>query len=245
MKTDADTENWFLLMDPSWAPETQDEAPPLHAVVGLWPVSPEGEVGRFRTNPSYVPSNPTSPHDPLDAVMRLLLRGEAEVEHLQMLLRDTLYDLAMNGDGRPLVMNSPDDVPCTVVATSEGHRGRVSSPEWRRVDLTDLVELLADGVDVLFNPGGPASVRLAGEFIRRTLVMSEEEVRAAYDSLHDDRPLEVLPWEVPPVDASPADAPLSDASPADAPSVDASPVEAPSVDAPPVADARPATTPQV
>ncbi|MFI9009975.1 type VII secretion system-associated protein [Actinosynnema sp. NPDC053489] len=195
---DADTENWFLLMDPAWQPEREDEAPPVRAVVGLWPVDPDGVVGRFRTNPSYEPSDPDSPSDPLDAVLRLLMRGEAESDQLRLLLRDSLFDLAMNGDGRPLVMRSPDDVPCVVVATSEPHRRRVSSPDWRRLDLADLVDLLADDLDVLINPGGPAAVRLLGDFMRRTRVMSEEDVAAAYERFRDGRTLEVVPWEVPP-----------------------------------------------
>ncbi|WP_063741530.1 type VII secretion system-associated protein [Saccharothrix syringae] len=196
---DADTENWFLLMDPSWQPESEDDPPPLEAVVGLWPVEPEGGVGRFRANPSYVPSDPQSPTDPLDAVIRLLMKGEAEADQLQLLLRDSLFDIAMNGDGRPLVMRSPDDVPCVAVTTSEVHRRRVASPEWQRIDLDDLVVFLGDEVDVLFNPGGPASVRLLGDFMRRTHAMSEEEVAAAYERFRDGRTLEVVPWDVPPV----------------------------------------------
>ncbi|MGM1060378.1 type VII secretion system-associated protein [Saccharothrix sp. Mg75] len=199
---DADTENWFLLMDPTWQPESEDEAPPLEAVVGLWPVEPEGQVGRFRANPSYVPSDPDSPTDPLDAVLRLLMKGEAEAEQLQLLLRDSLFDVAMNGDERPLVMRSPDDVPCVVIATSEVNRRRVFSPEWQRIDLSDLVVMLADGVDVLFNPGGPASARLLGDFMRRTHVMTEEDVAAAYEKFRDGRTLEVVPWDVPPASAA-------------------------------------------
>ncbi|WP_306750437.1 type VII secretion system-associated protein [Saccharothrix yanglingensis] len=199
MEADADVENWFLLMDPSWEPQTEDEAPPLEAVVGLWPVKPDGGLGPFRTNPGYLPSNPDSPADPMDAMLRLVISGDAEVEQFQLLMRDSLFDIAMNGDDRPLVMRSPDDVPCVVIATSEVHRLRVSSPDWRRIDLVELVNMLADDVDVLFNPGGPASVRLVGDFMRRALALSDEEVGATYQRFHGGQSLEVLPWEVPPV----------------------------------------------
>ena len=36
-QTDSPLENWFLLMDPAWSPAKENEAPPIEAVVGLWP----------------------------------------------------------------------------------------------------------------------------------------------------------------------------------------------------------------
>lgn len=58
-----------------------------------------------------------------------------------------------------------------------------------RVDLDDLVVLLADGVDELFNPGGPASVRLAGDFLCETMTRSDIEPQPAGE-------LRVFSWEV-------------------------------------------------
>ncbi|MCK2244219.1 MULTISPECIES: type VII secretion system-associated protein [unclassified Crossiella] len=196
-------ENWFLLMDPEWRPATEHEPPPLEAVVGLWPVEEGGQVGKFRANPEYVPADENSPSDPLDAVLRLVLQGRAEVDHIQLMLRDTLFDIGMNGDGRPLLTRSPDDLLCVVVASGEQHRRRISSPEWRRIDLDELVVLLADGVDVLFNPGGTASVRLTGDFMRETLMMGEEEVAELHARHHDLTGLRVVPWE--PGTGEPAD----------------------------------------
>ena len=189
-------ENWFLLMDPAWRPTSENDPPPIEAVVGLWPVEDEGKIGKFRANPEYVPADENSPSDPLDAVLRLVLQGRAEAEHIQLMLRDTLFDIAMNGDGRPLVTKSPDDILCVVVATGEPHRQRIASPDWRRIDLDELVELLADEVDVLFNPGGPASVRLTGDFMRETLMMDDEQVAEIYaNSNQDANGLRVVPWE--------------------------------------------------
>jgi hypothetical protein len=168
-------ETWILLMDPGWSPEEDDETPPLEAVVGLWPVT-EGTVGKFRPNPDYVPADENSPSDPLDAALRLVLRGRAGSDQIQLMLRDSAFDIAMNGDGRPLITKSPDDLPCVVVATGEQHRRRVTSPQWRRIDLDELVVMLADGVDVLINPAGPASVRLTGDFMRETSMLTEVEV---------------------------------------------------------------------
>ncbi|MFC9251865.1 type VII secretion system-associated protein [Amycolatopsis thailandensis] len=183
-------ENWFLLMDPGWKPESEEDQPPVEAIVGLWPVE-EGRVGKFRPNPSYIPSDETSPTDPLDAVLRLVMRGEAEAEHIQLMLRDTLFDIAVDEDGSPLVRDSPDDIPCVVIATGEPHRLRISSPDWRRIDLAALVGLLTDGVDVLFNPGGPAAVRLNASFMRLSLDLDDEVVARLYAEQRDS--VEVVP----------------------------------------------------
>lgn len=189
-------ENWFLLMDPAWQPASENEAPPIESVVGLWPVEGEGKVGKFRANLDYVPSDENSPSDPLDAVLRLVLQGDATAEHIQLMLRDTLFDIAMNGDDRPLITKSPDDVRCVVVATSEPHRQRTASPDWRRIELVDLVELLEDEVDVLFNPGGPAAVRLTGDFMRETMLLGYEQVAELYGNHKQDLSgLRVVPWE--------------------------------------------------
>ncbi|WAL66532.1 type VII secretion system-associated protein [Amycolatopsis cynarae] len=189
-------ENWFLLMDPAWHPAAENDPPPIEAVVGLWPVEDEGKIGKFRANPEYVPKDGNSPSDPLDAVLRLVLQGRAEAEHIQLMLRDTLFDIAMNGDGRPLITKSPDGILCVVVATGAPHRRRVAAPDWRRIDLDELVELLADEVDVLFNPGGPAAVRLTGELMRETLLLDDEQVAELYaNSNQDTSGLRVVPWE--------------------------------------------------
>ncbi|MDQ7810879.1 type VII secretion system-associated protein [Amycolatopsis sp. A133] len=189
-------ENWFLLMDPAWSPAAENDAPPVEAVVGLWPVAEDGGLGKFRANPEYVPADEHSPSDPLDAVLRLVLQGRAEAGHIQLVVRETLVDVAMNGDGRPLVTRSPDDVPCVVVATGEPHRRRVAAPDWRRVDLAELTALLADGVDVLFNPGGPAAVRLTGDFLRESLALDEAQVAELYGpGEQDGAGLRVVPWE--------------------------------------------------
>ncbi|SEF27756.1 hypothetical protein SAMN05421837_1031023 [Amycolatopsis pretoriensis] len=181
-------ENWFLLMDPAWQPVAENDTPPLSAVVGVWPLDSAGTIGKFRPNPDYEPSDENSPADPLDAVLHLAMRGESQAELLQLMLRETVFDVAMNGDGRPMVTKSPDDIPCVVVVTAEVHRRRINSPEWQRSDLTQLAELLDDGVDALFNPGGAASVRLTGEFLRLTTLLDDDEVDALYSAqpeVHD------------------------------------------------------------
>ncbi|SDT56457.1 type VII secretion system-associated protein [Actinoplanes derwentensis] len=158
-------DDFLLLVDPEW--ESDDEEPPFEAVIGMWPVEPDGTMGRFRSNPEYFPRFEESPSDPIDALLRLALSGETEMAQLRTVLRDSTFELAMNGDGNPLVDRSPDDVRCVIVATSAPHRQRVAAPEWRLTDLDQLLAVTAaEGYDALFNPGGPAPVRLAVDFLR-------------------------------------------------------------------------------
>lgn len=182
-------EHWFLLVDPAWRAASADDTPPPDAVVGVWPVV-DGAVGKFRPNPAYVPANEDAPADPLDLMLRLMLDGQAETWRVQLMLRDSLYDVALNPDGTPLVTRSPDDVTCAVVATGEAHRRRLRVPGWRRVELLELVELLEDGVDVLFNAAGPAAVRLTGDFLRETTLLGDDEF-----PVQDVAELRVLPWQ--------------------------------------------------
>jgi hypothetical protein len=193
-------EHWFLLMDPAWQPQEENEEPPISAIVGLWPLDKAGKVGKFRPNPDYVPSDEDSPADPLDAVLHLAMQGDAEAELIQLMARESVFDVALNADGSPLVAPSPDDIPCVLVATAEPHRRRVNSPHWRRLDLDELVELLDDDIDVLFNPGGPASVRLTGDFLRETAMLDDEEVAQLYAARPelDDLDVRFVPWDVTP-----------------------------------------------
>jgi hypothetical protein len=189
-------ENWFLLMDPAWRPVAENDAPPIEAVVGLWPLEDGVAVGKFRPNPEYLPADENSPSDPLDAVLRLVLRGRAKTDHIRLMLRDTLFDIAIDGTREPLITKSPDDISCVVVATGEPHRARVRAPGWRRIDLDELVELLADEIDVLFNPAGPASVRLTGDFMRETTLMDDDQIAELYAGFSDADGLRVIPWEL-------------------------------------------------
>ena len=188
-------DEWMLLMDPAWRQAEENEAPPLTAVVGLWPLGPQGSVGKFRSNPDYRPTDESSPSDPLDAVFRQLVRGSGEIEPVQGMLRDILLDVAMNGDGHPLILPSPDGIACVIVASSARYRALRAAWDWRRVDLSQLVGLLTDGVDVLFNPGGPASLRLTADFLRSTAAMSAEEAARLWSNTGDLDNIKVSTWQ--------------------------------------------------
>ncbi|SFR30084.1 hypothetical protein SAMN04488564_12720 [Lentzea waywayandensis] len=171
-------DQWVFLIDPAWqapepaAPDSGDDAgnaefegPPLEAVVGGWLVTGDGAMGRFRANPDYRPSEPGSPTDPVDATLQLLMRGEVDSDALFAVIRESVFDVALDEDGRPIIAPSPDDVPSLLVSTAPAQRFRVRTGNWRaEVTAAELGELLQEyDVDVLFNPGGPASIRLIGD----------------------------------------------------------------------------------
>lgn len=157
----------MLLIDPEWSDAADDDTPPpAEAVLGEWAEGPDGALGPFRPNPGYRPRFENSPVDPLDAVIRLAMHGDAELDQVLTMLGGSLVEMAFNGDGRPLLAHSPDDRLCVLIASSPAHRRQLFAPRWREVTLADLLAALPDDADVLVNPGAPAWVRLAGDFIR-------------------------------------------------------------------------------
>ena len=191
--------NWYLLMDPQWMPTADETEPPVASIMGLWPVDENGELGRFRANPDYEPSDPDAPADPLDALFRMLIVRRAEPDQARLLLRDSEYEVALGPGGGPLIVPSPDEVDCLLVATSPAHR--LDSPKvgsWRHVGIEQLTDLLPEGIDVLFNPGSPGSVRLVAAFVRSARKPTEQQLTNARTSLPTAaaEDLRMLGWQV-------------------------------------------------
>ncbi|MEU8367309.1 type VII secretion system-associated protein [Micromonospora tulbaghiae] len=160
-------DEFLFLLDPEWPARDADDEPPFEAVLGVWQVDGDGEVGEFRHNPDYRPHFPDSPTDPVDALLRLAAAGAAQPTHLRSVLRASTLHLAVNGDGRPLVVHAPDDERCVVLATGEPHREPVPAPGWRLLHLAELTDVAGDR-DALVNPGGATPARLAAAFLRET-----------------------------------------------------------------------------
>ncbi|NGY63441.1 type VII secretion system-associated protein [Lentzea sp. NEAU-D13] len=174
-------DQWVFLIDPSWQAEAAEksegadpEKPPLEAVLGGWFVEESGVTSRFHANPSYEPTTPDSPTDPVDAVLRLVVRGESEPDQLLDVMAESVFGLAVNAENTPVVVMSPDDVPCVIAATAPAHSRRIAEVEglqdveaWAEVNLGQLVGVLPDeGVDVLLNPGASSSMRLIAATLR-------------------------------------------------------------------------------
>ncbi|GAA1027217.1 MULTISPECIES: type VII secretion system-associated protein [Amycolatopsis] len=158
----------MVLVDLEWKPTGETPDPPLEVLLGAWVVSPEGERGVFQPNPVYRPRRPDSPLDPIDAILRMLAKGEDVAELLLALLSEVLVGIAVDERGVALVRPAPDGVPSVLVTTSPGHRVRVDGvPGWANVTVRRLAEALPrSGVDVLLNPGGPAAMRLLADTVR-------------------------------------------------------------------------------
>ncbi|MCG3752719.1 type VII secretion system-associated protein [Amycolatopsis sp. Poz14] len=165
-------DQWVLLVDPAWTADgSEAPTPPPEAVVGGWLAREDGSVSRFEPNPSYEPSAEDSPTDPLDAVLRLTARGEADFDQLAAVFRESAFAVAVDTDESPLVAPSPDNIPCLLVTTAPAHRRRVRAAGWRPAGPVDLLRLLNDydGVDLLLNPGAPGCLRLLADSVREIM----------------------------------------------------------------------------
>lgn len=180
-------DQWVFLIDPSWQAAAAEkgeggaEKPPLEAVLGGWFVSEDGATSRFHANPDYEARTPDSPTDPVDAVLRLVVRGESEPDQLLDVMAESVFGLAVNAENTPVVVMSPDDVPCVIAATAPAHSRRIAEVEglqdveaWAEVDLAQLVGVLPEeGVDVLLNPGATSSMRLIAATLREVAAKKE------------------------------------------------------------------------
>ncbi|MQY24956.1 type VII secretion system-associated protein [Nocardia aurantia] len=167
-QTDPRTDpEWVFLIDPAWQPAEEGDRPPAEAVVGGWFVDAAGEVGRFHANPDYEPSTETSPTDPVDATLQLVTQGKAGSDELMSTLREAVVGVAVDEDDNPVVDASPDGVPCVLVTTAPAHRDRIEVQRWAEVHAVELAAALPDeGIDVLLNPGAPASMRLIASAVK-------------------------------------------------------------------------------
>jgi hypothetical protein len=159
-------DNWFVLLDPSWHPANPGQQAPPEAVAGGWMLDEHGKPGPFQPNPGYVPGDESTPTDPTDAVLRLIVRGEDVADRLVPTVRDAVLEIAVDDQDQPMVNAAPDGKPSVLVTTAPMHKQRLDVQRWWPVVGTKLPEIVPAGVDVLLNPGGPASFRLATEALR-------------------------------------------------------------------------------
>ncbi|ALG10353.1 type VII secretion system-associated protein [Kibdelosporangium phytohabitans] len=161
-------DHWVFMIDPAWAPGSDDAQPPVEAVVGGWYIGQDGETGMFQPNPDYQPSEPGLPTDPVDAAVQLMVRGDGDGDELLKTLHQVVLGVALDEEGNPVVAPAPDGVPSVLVTTAPAHREQVNAPDWAEVTLRELAEALPDeGIDVLLNPGAPASIRLLATVVKQ------------------------------------------------------------------------------
>jgi hypothetical protein len=157
---------WSVLLDPAWQADDPDRTPPPEAMVGGWRLDEQGRAGKFHPNPRFVPSSPETPTDPVQAVLRLVTRGDAQADEVLTAVHDSMLDVATTQDGELVLTPSPDGVTCALVATSPAHHRPDLAPHWWQLTLEELLAALPDGVDVLLNPGAAESMRLLARPLR-------------------------------------------------------------------------------
>ncbi|MCX2731511.1 type VII secretion system-associated protein [Saccharopolyspora sp. NFXS83] len=173
-------DHWALLIDPNYEPEQPGDPVPEEAIVGAWYVDEGGVPQRFTPNHAYRPSSPDVPTDPLDAQLRLAARGEASAEDFVATLPGATFCIALDEDDSAIVTRAPDGCPSVLVVTALAHAHRLHVPSWQEITAERLAALLpAEGVDLLFNPGAEASVRLGADEFRHAL--AQERSPAAED----------------------------------------------------------------
>lgn len=161
---------WLFLIDPAWQPAAPDERPPAHAVLGGWFVDEDGTVGEFNPNPDYRPVEDGPAIDPVDATLQLVTEGKADAAQLMSTLRGAVVGVAVDENGDPVVAAAPDGVPCVLVTSATTHRQHVEGARWTEVPMTELADALPEeGIDVLINPGAPASMRLLAGAVKQAL----------------------------------------------------------------------------
>jgi hypothetical protein len=157
----------LLLIDREWQPTEEQPDPPVEVLLGAWLVDADGRADRFQPNPVYRPLSPESPLDPVDAVLRAVAETGEGAADLPSVLRTATLGIAVDAQGVALVRPAPDGVPSVLVATSFGHRRVADVPHWADITVRQLARALpAQGVDVLLNPGAPASMRLLADAVR-------------------------------------------------------------------------------
>ncbi|GAA4861035.1 type VII secretion system-associated protein [Saccharopolyspora cebuensis] len=159
-------DRWYFLLDPAWEGEDEGTEPPAAAVVGGWFVE-EGAEPLFRPNPDYEPSRPGLPTDPVDAALQLVVEGAIDGGEVLDALPRVVLGLAVDEAGTTVVTRSPDDLLCVLVATAPAHRRRVPEARWVEVTIDEIADGLPEsGLDVLLNPGAPASMRIGAAALK-------------------------------------------------------------------------------
>ncbi|WP_433870151.1 type VII secretion system-associated protein [Saccharopolyspora sp. CA-218241] len=166
-------DRWYFLLDPAWEGADEEAEPPSAAVVGGWFVE-EGEEPLFRPNPDYEPSRPGLPTDPVDAALQLVVEGAVDGGEVLDALGRVVLGLAVDEEGTTVVTRAPDELLSVLVATAPAHRRRVPDAWWVEVTIDEIADGLPEsGLDVLLNPGAPASMRIGAATLKDAFATEE------------------------------------------------------------------------
>jgi hypothetical protein len=108
-----------LLIDREWESDDEED-PATEVLLDGGDVSEDGVPGLFRPNPAYRPTPEWPPHDPVDAVLRTMAETGTGEEAFGEVLRSSLFTIAADEEGVPLVRLAPDGQTCFLVAPVPG-----------------------------------------------------------------------------------------------------------------------------
>ncbi|WP_243791911.1 type VII secretion system-associated protein [Saccharopolyspora gloriosae] len=192
---DESADQWVVLIDPEWEPEHEQQPPPESAIVGSWFFDTDGLLRDFRPNHAYQPSSPDSPTDPVDATLRLVMRGELPVPEMLAALPESHLVIGLDEQHAPIVTRAPDGYPSVLVLTAPAHAQRLTVPEWADITAEELADALpAEGVDVLLNPGAPASTRIGAQEFRDAVRPPVDEAPEPGESTQPDEQPPATEW---------------------------------------------------
>ncbi|MYS24776.1 SseB protein N-terminal domain-containing protein [Streptomyces sp. DvalAA-14] len=187
-------ESWLYSIDPGYDP---DAAVPPHAVIGAWPVDPDGEPGEFVANPGYRPSqlsllftDPAAgpgeggtgarggdpagpgleagvPTDPVDAAMRRAAAGHGSEAAVLDALAGTTVYLPANDAGEPTAYQDEDGPYVTVL--TDPRQAPPASARLLPVGASELLGLLPDETTLWINPESEVSIEVPGARLRAAL----------------------------------------------------------------------------
>lgn len=180
-------DHWLSVVDRHWDGADGD-IPPAWAVLGRWRSDPQGEIVEWEVNPEYRPSPDAygwgEPTGPADAAARIVATGYDHEELLALVLADAEVAVCVDGSGAPAVTEAPDGTPAVPVFSPSPRLAADGLPPHEVMPVTDLLDRLPDGSEVLFlSSSAPVAQLLTGQALRAAVAdldraAAREEARA-------------------------------------------------------------------
>jgi TPR repeat protein len=162
--------NWLVLPESNWEPHTLSDRLPSETMVGGWRLDDTGASGPFQPNPHYMPTDRSMPSDPVHELLRLVAAGRTDgaADRLLPILRNTIVDIAFDGQDNLLLGPAPDGVTCVAIVTAAIHKRRMPDTiRWRTILGGNLPHIVPHDIDILINPGDSGQFRLVAAVLRR------------------------------------------------------------------------------
>ncbi|MFE0489236.1 type VII secretion system-associated protein [Streptomyces griseoaurantiacus] len=163
-------DHWLSVVDRHWDGADGD-VPPDWAVLGRWRSDPRGEIVEWEENPEYRPSPEAygwgEPTGPADEAARIVATGYDHEELLALVLADTEVAVCVDGSGAPAVTEAPDGTSAVPVFSPSPRLEADALPPHEVMPVTDLLDRLPDGSEVLFlSSSAPVAQLVTGEALR-------------------------------------------------------------------------------